>query len=106
MFVVGMARGVYLANEVAPSARFEALSLWGLYLIGWFWFRQQCEPYGISFPLDIGWFLIQLWPILVPYYLWRGQRWRGLAKLAALLAAWLLAKVVGAIVPSVLSWVA
>jgi hypothetical protein len=41
----------------------------------------------VKFPLDLAWFMAFLWYFLAPYYLWRTQRWRGLGKFGALLAA-------------------
>jgi len=37
----------------------------------------------------MGLFLLMAWWFLLPYYLWKSQRWRGLGKIAVLGALWL-----------------
>ena len=91
LILVGIARGVYSAHELPPSARFELLAFVGYLTFVWHWIRQECEPNGVTFPMDLAWFMSLLWVVLAPYYLWRGQRWRGLAKFAVLVAAWVIA---------------
>lgn len=104
LLLVGIARGVYSAQDIAPSARFELLVLWGYVTFLWYWIRQQCEPHGVTFPVDLAWFMAFLWVMLAPYYLWRGQGWRGLAKFGLLSAGWVLSYVMTLIVYHGLAW--
>jgi hypothetical protein len=39
--------------------------------------------------MDFAWFLSFLWPVMVPYYMWRFQQWKGIAK-CGVLCAWYL----------------
>ena len=55
----------------------------------WYWLTQECRVHGQRFPLDMGLFLLMAWWFLLPYYLWKSQRWRGLGKIAVLGALWL-----------------
>ena len=104
LVLVGAARGVYSAQELPPSARFESLVFLGSVTFLWNWIRQQCEPHGVRFPMDLAWFMVLLWFLLSPYYLWRGERWRGLAKFGMLIGAYVLSYVATVVVHNVLVW--
>ncbi len=54
----------------------------------WQWLETECRPYRQTYPLDMGMFLYAAGLGLMPYYMWRNQRWRGLLKMVALLAIW------------------
>jgi len=87
--VSGMARGVYAAQGVEPSARFELLvAASGLCLL-WYWLLGQCAVRGRTFPMDMGMWLYVVPFVIVPYYLWRAERWRGVRKLASLAGLYL-----------------
>lgn len=88
--VMSAARAVYFAREATPSTRFEFLCALSFITFLWFWLKEQCRPHGTSFPLDMPWFAALLWFVLVPYYLWRYERWRGVLKCVALAAAYAL----------------
>jgi hypothetical protein len=104
LLLLGAARGVYSAQGLAPSARFEALGVLGFVTFVWYWIKQECQPHGVAFPIDLALFMSLLWFFLVPYYLWRGQRWRGLAKFAVLLAGYLLSYLATLAVHYTLVW--
>jgi hypothetical protein len=55
----------------------------------WRLLKVECEPFGVRFPLDVGMFLALIGLVLVPYYLWRAQRWLGLAKTLLIASIWL-----------------
>jgi hypothetical protein len=57
----------------------------------WNWLEQECAPYGQTYPLDMGLFLYTIGFLLIPYYMWRNQRWVGVVKTAALIGMWLAA---------------
>ena len=104
LVLVGAARGVYSAQALTPSARFESLVFLGSVTFLWNWIRQQCEPHGVRFPIDLAWFMVLLWFVLSPYYLWQGERWRGLAKFGMLIGAYVLSYVATVVVHYVLGW--
>lgn len=99
LFIANFARGVYAAHESQPSDRFQLLTTLGFMALLWYWFAQQMESHRPRLPMDMGVFIVVLWFVLVPYYLWRYERWRGLAKVTALVvlyaASWLVAVVTG-----------
>ena len=84
LFITGAARAVYSSHGEVPSARFELLARYGALAFLWYWFSQEFRARRATFPLDMGFFLAVLWFVLIPYYLWRYERWRGMAKLLLL----------------------
>ena len=46
----------------------------------WSIILEECRSEKVTFPLDMGLFLLVADVIVVSYYLWRVRRWRGLAK--------------------------
>jgi hypothetical protein len=48
--------------------------------------------------MDMGWFLLLAWPIVVPYFLISQEGRRGLHRIGFFVLAWLLAALVGALV--------
>ena len=54
----------------------------------WQWLESECRPYRQTYPLDIGMFLYAAGLGLIPYYMWRNQRWRGVLKIAGLFGLW------------------
>ena len=104
LLLLGAARGVYSAQGVTPSARFEGLAVLGFVTFVWYWIRQQCEPHGVTFPVDLAWFMALLWFFLAPYYLWRSERWRGLAKFVMLIGAYVLSYLATVVVHYGLVW--
>ncbi len=87
LLLTSIARSLYAARGVAPSAQFEVLALLGFVTFVWYWVTQECKGCGASFPVDFAWFVSILWFVLVPYYMWRFQRWRGLIK-CLVVSAW------------------
>jgi hypothetical protein len=98
-FVIAhVAQAVYLSHGVEPSPRFRVLALIGTYFLSWYWFTQQLEPRNPKLPMDVGAFILALWFILMPYYLWHYERWRGLLKALGLGAVYFLAWGLGIVV--------
>jgi hypothetical protein len=103
MFIVAIARGAYASNDVAPSARFQLLTTLGLLALLWFWFAAQVAAHQPRLMMDMGLMLLFFWFILVPYYMWHYERWRGVAKVFVLCLAYATSVVVSVLVAMVLS---
>jgi len=58
-------------------------------IVFWRLLETECAPYRVTFPFDAGFFLFASSFLLLPYYLWRTQRWRGVAKVFAIVSLWL-----------------
>lgn len=80
-------QALYTASGADPSPRFKFVMSWAFTTFLWSWLRSQCRPHRGTFPLDLWLFLFGAWPVVLPYYLWRHERWRGLGKCALVLAA-------------------
>ena len=61
----------------------------------WYWLIQECRSRGQSFPLDMGLFLLVAWWFILPYYLWKSQRWAGLGKVILLGLLWTVTYLIG-----------
>jgi hypothetical protein len=96
--IADVAQAVYSSHGVEPSARFHLVTLIGTGLLFWYWFTQQVAPYKPKLPMDMGAFILVLWFVLVPYYLWRYERWRGLLNVLGLGGVYLLAWVFSVVV--------
>jgi hypothetical protein len=94
LFVAGAARAVYSSHGAGPSARFELLSSFGWCIFLWYWLREQCRRHQVAFPLDLGLFVMWTGIVLVPYYLWRYEHWRGLGKVGLLAGAYAASRLV------------
>jgi hypothetical protein len=76
-----------LALGTLEIPRVQLLRFVSLFLT-WQWLEAECQPQGQTYPLDMGMFLYAAGIIVMPYYMWRNQRWRGLLKLGALVGLW------------------
>jgi hypothetical protein len=90
------------AQAVPPSGYLDVLSRIGMVFLLWYWLKDQCRPYRASFALDMGMFIAVFGVLLVPFYLWRYERWRGVAKLAVLLTAYIAAYLFSAVCMAIL----
>jgi len=103
MLITAMARGVYASHGVEPSARFEMLVALGQLALLWFWFTAQVAVHRPRFMMDMGLMLMLFWFIVIPRYMWRYQRWRGLAKVFGLGLAYVASIVVSIVTAVVFS---
>ncbi|MET0553265.1 MAG: hypothetical protein ABW221_09520 [Vicinamibacteria bacterium] len=84
--LTGLGRGVLFAAGGEDSARSALVMGFGFPVLVWVWLVSQGRPHRAAFPLDLGMFVAAAWPLVVPAYLWRFERWRGLGKAALALA--------------------
>jgi hypothetical protein len=54
----------------------------------WRLLEVECRPHKVTFPLDMGFFLYVAGFLILPYYLWRAQRWRGVGKILLMVGIW------------------
>ncbi len=81
-----LAHASYEAQAVEFPARQQFLFTLSLVSFLWYWLSEECRDR--RFPLDMGLFLLLAWWALLPYYLWKSQRWAGLGKIALLGVLW------------------
>ena len=59
------------------------------------WFRAYSRAFGISQPMDMGWFLLLAWPAVVPYFIISREGRRGLRRIGYFVTAWIVAACLG-----------
>jgi hypothetical protein len=97
IFLTSVGSVFHSAQGHGPSGPYELLARLGLVVLLWHWLTDQCRPYRAAFALDMGMFIALVGVILVPYYLWRYERWRGVAKVAVLIACYIAAYLFSAV---------
>jgi hypothetical protein len=68
---------LYFAYGFEPSGVFDVLhglSFWGI--LCW-WFREDSKKFGVSWILDIGYFLYIAWIFIIPYHLFKTRGVKG-----------------------------
>jgi hypothetical protein len=95
LFVSQVANGIYTGLDREPPSQVEGLltAAFFLSLMAWFW--SYCADHRLEWLLDMGWFLMVAWPIVVPYYLIKHERRRGLARVGLFLLTYFAAWAVG-----------
>jgi hypothetical protein len=89
LLVVNGVGVAYWAADVEMSAGLQLLLRALAIVVFWKLLEAECSPYRTTFPLDMGFFLYATSFAALPYYLWRTQRWRGIAKTVLVIGLWL-----------------
>jgi hypothetical protein len=90
-----IAHGIYLASEIEPPPAFTLIDTVGLlWIVGW-WLLTDSRKRGIAWVYDIGFFLSIAWPFIMPYYLFKTRRAKGLLLIFAFIGAYIGALGVG-----------
>jgi hypothetical protein len=93
LFVSHAAQGAYTGLGAPPPGGFGALTTIAMLASIWAWFWAYSRRNRIAWVMDMGWFLAAAWPVLIPYYVIRAERGRGVAKVGLFCftyaAAWL-----------------
>jgi len=97
IFVTSVGTVFCSALGVRRALAYDLLVYLGHAVLLWHWLTDQCRPYRAAFVLDMGMFIALVGVILVPYYLWRYERWRGVAKVSVLIACYIAAYLFSAV---------
>lgn len=98
-----IAHGIYLASEIEAPFGFTLIYSAGLlWIVGW-WLLTDSRKRGVAWVYDIGFFLSIAWPFIMPYYLWKTRRAKGLLPILAFVSIYIGAIVVGMAVYLVLT---
>ena len=87
--------GMYRGLDRTPPDLLPVLGTFLLALAIVAWFRSYCRAFRISQPIDMGWFLMIAWPVVVPYFLISREGRRGLRRIGTFVLAWLASACVG-----------
>jgi len=66
-----MTEVLYFAYELPLPQSFNILYVLGFWGILCWWLREDSKKYGVSWVLDIGFFLYVAWIFIVPYHLFK-----------------------------------
>lgn len=77
----------------------EQVAVW---LTIWAWFHAYARRHRIPLIMDCGW-LLGAWLVVVPYYLFKIQRWRALLPIGAYVLLMIAASAVGTLVRMVVA---
>jgi len=96
------ALGLYLALQIEPPGALALLS-WATFLwsLGW-WLQTDSRKRGVALVYDMGLFLYVAWPIVMPYYLVKTRRAKGLLVILGFVGAYMAPAIVGIILGALL----
>ena len=87
--------GIYFASGFEPPPAIPFMNTVGLlWLVGW-WLLRDSRNRGIAWIYDIGFFLSIAWPFILPYYLLKTRRAKGLLLILAFVGTYIAAFAVG-----------
>ncbi len=85
LFLVQFISGIYSAKEIEASGGFVFITRLILVCLLLYWFRTDSRKTGFGIVIDMGFFIILAWPILLPYYLYKTRRLKGILIILATL---------------------
>jgi hypothetical protein len=89
--------GLHLSNGTEPPFAFTALGPFiYVWIIGW-WMQTDCRKRGVTWLLDMGFFLSIAWPFIVPYHLFKTRGIRGFIPILVFVGIFLGATLMGVI---------
>jgi hypothetical protein len=95
VIITQFAHGVYLAGGIEAPYAFTFINFFGLlWIVGW-WLLTDSRKRGVSWVYDIGFFLSIAWPFIMPYYLLKTRRAKGLLLIFAFAGTYMAALVIG-----------
>jgi hypothetical protein len=97
------AEGLYQGIGQPRPAALPMLQQLATWLTIWAWFYAYSSRHRIPLIMDFGWLFIGAWLVVVPYYLFKTQRWRALLPIAAYVLLVLAATALGSLVRLVAS---
>lgn len=95
--ITQFAYGLYLGQQIEAPGAFTLLH-WGaqLWIIGW-WLRTDSRKRGVVWVYDLGFFLCIAWPLVMPYYLVKTRRAKGILVILGFIGAYVGAAILGII---------
>ena len=93
--ITQFAYGLYVGQQIEAPGLYMLLR-WGaqLWILGW-WLRADSGKRGVGWVYDMGLFLWIMWPLLMPYYIIKTRRAKGLLVILGFTGAYVGATVAG-----------
>ena len=93
--ITQFAYGLYLGQQIEAPGLYTLLH-WAaqLWIIGW-WLRTDSRKRGVGWVYDMGFFLCIAWPLVMPYYLVKTRRAKGLLIILAFVGVYVGAAIAG-----------
>ena len=86
LVVANVGNGLYAAHGLQPSEAFAWICYISVALLVAYWVQADSRRLGVPGSVDQGWFLFAIWPLALPYYLFRTRKWKGFITLAGFVA--------------------
>lgn len=100
LVVANVGNGLYAAHGLQPSEAFRWICYVAVALLVAYWVMADSRRLGVPGSIDQGWFLFAIWPLALPYYLFRTRKWRGFVGLAGFFALFAVTYALGVLVAS------
>ena len=95
VLITQFAYGLYLGQQIeAPGLYMLLHRVAQVWILGW-WLRRDSGKRGVGWVYDMGLFLWIMWPLLMPYYLIKTRRAKGLLVILGFIGAYVGATVAG-----------
>jgi hypothetical protein len=82
--MVNLANAMYALNRVQPSGSFLLIYYLGGALVVAYWIIVDSRRLGLGGSVDQGWFAFAVWPLALPYHLFRTRGPKGAVTLLGL----------------------
>jgi hypothetical protein len=93
--ITQFAYGLYLGQQIETPGLYTLLHWTAqLWIIGW-WLRTDSGKRGVGWVYDMGFFLCIAWPLVMPYYLVKTRRAKGLLIILAFVGVYVGAAIAG-----------
>jgi len=93
--VTQVADAFYFGRQIEPPAIFTLIRWVGLiWVMGW-WLRTDSRKRAVASVYDLGFFLYIAWPVVMPYYLLKTRRAKGLLFILAFVGVFVGAAALG-----------
>lgn len=75
---MGTVYGLFAAAKVEVPGRVELMFNLILFILIAYWLKEDSKSANLTGIQDMHFFLVLLWPIILPYHLWKSRRRKGL----------------------------
>ena len=96
--VTGFGSGGYRAHGIEISGPFRVLTYFGFLIVMTFWLQKDSRRSEAWRVWDFGFFMCLIWPLFVPYYLFKTRGAKGILPVIGLVGSYVIAFILGFLV--------